>query len=118
MHYLKKYWYLVVLTVFTIGLGVVVILTSGILSQRKKVAPTVPQQEPQAAAPACTIKFTIVIPPVTPPPPTPPAICYRNCTVDADCQLTTSSSTGTATSALRCRQRPCPAGQNCIDLYQ
>jgi cell division septation protein DedD len=117
MQYLKKHWYLVIITLLTIGVAVMVLLTSGKLSQTKQVAPTVPQQEPRAAAAACTVQFTVVISTGTPPPPLPttPAICYRTCTVDTDCQ---PPSRENATTALFCRQRPCPAGQNCIDLYQ
>jgi hypothetical protein len=66
MNYLKKHWYLVVVTLLTIGLAVMVILTSGKLSQTKQVAPTVPQQQPQAAAAACTLAFNITLTTETP----------------------------------------------------
>ncbi len=75
MHYLNKHWYLVIITLLTVGLAVLVILTSGKLSQTKQVAPTVPQQEPQAASAACTVSFTVVVSADTPTTTLEPMMC-------------------------------------------
>lgn len=68
MNYLKKHWYLVVVTLLTVGLAVLVLLTSGKLSQTKQVAPTVPQGQPQATAAACQLSFNITTTTGTPTP--------------------------------------------------
>jgi len=59
MNFIKKHWYLLLVSLFTVGLGVVVYLSSQQLSQTSQVAPTVPQAQPQAAAPACDLAFNI-----------------------------------------------------------
>lgn len=74
MSFLKKYWYLVILTLVTVALGVATFLITQKLKQEAPVAPTVPQEEPKAVAPACTLTFAISIPTTTPtetPTPTP-----------------------------------------------
>ncbi len=74
MKFLKKHWYLIIVLIFTVGLGVAVFLTSQRLATTEEVAPTVPQEEPQAAATACTLTFALntgaATPTPTPPPPT------------------------------------------------
>ncbi len=59
MKFIKKHWYLILISLFTVGLGVAVFLTSQRLATTEQVAPTVPQEEPEAAAPACTLAFAI-----------------------------------------------------------
>ncbi|MEK7587322.1 MAG: hypothetical protein AAB457_00710 [Patescibacteria group bacterium] len=66
MNALKKYWHLMFISLLTIGLAVMVFLTSGKLTTTKPVAPTVPQVTPKAAAPACTLAFAIATPTPTP----------------------------------------------------
>lgn len=61
MSFLKKYWYLLLVTLVTIGIGVVAYLTSIKLQREQPVAPTVPQEEPQAVASACRMQFTLNI---------------------------------------------------------
>jgi hypothetical protein len=136
MNYLKKHWYLVVVTLLTIGLAVMVILTSGKLSQTKQVAPTVPQQAPQAAVAACTLAFNITISTPTPtgtltptptPTPTPedtstptptPTLtptptpqqqvsCNSTCTTNSDCQ------SGLVCISNFCRNPSCTDQTNC-----
>lgn len=62
MSFIRKYWYLVFITVITISLGVVTFLTSQKLKNAAPVAPTVPQAQPQAVTLACTKTLTIVFP--------------------------------------------------------
>ena len=72
MTFFKKHWYLVVVSLFTVGLGVLVYITSQQLSTTSQVAPNVPQAQPKAAAPACELAFNIAANTGTPTPtPTP-----------------------------------------------
>jgi len=74
MQYLKKHWYLILVVLFTIGLGVMVYITSQQLATTKNVAPNVAQVQPKAAAAACTLAFAINATGTTPtntPTPTP-----------------------------------------------
>lgn len=132
MNYLKKHWYLVVVTLLTIGLAVMVLVTSGKLSQTTQVAPTVPQEEPKATSPQCTLRFTITIPTGTPTPtptttetptPTPtPTVtstptptptphqevgCNSTCTTNSDCQ------SGLVCVSNACRNPSCTGQSNC-----
>ncbi len=59
MSFLKKYWYLLLVTIITVGIGVVAYLTSIKLEQRQPVAPTVPQVSPKATDINCKIVFTL-----------------------------------------------------------
>jgi len=68
MNFLKKYWYMPFVLILTTGLGVMVFLTSQKLTTAKPVAPTVPQEVPEAAVPACTLTFTLAVPTPTPTP--------------------------------------------------
>ncbi|MBI5449235.1 hypothetical protein HY948_02850 [Candidatus Gottesmanbacteria bacterium] len=68
MNTIKKYWHVLFVSLITVGLAVMVFLTSGKLTTTKPVAPTVPQATPKAAAPACTLTFTIALPTSTPTP--------------------------------------------------
>lgn len=68
MNFLKKYWYLFLVAFITIGLGVVTFLTSQQLKREEPVAPSVPQEQPEAAVPACkkTLTFAVSTPTPTP----------------------------------------------------
>lgn len=66
MNVLKRYWYYLIITVVTLGLGVVTFLTTQKLTQTKPVAPTVPQEKPKAVAPECRLTFSVVQPTATP----------------------------------------------------
>src|SRR3989344_7839901 len=68
MRLFKKYWYLILLTFATIGLGLIAYLTSQQLTELEPVAPTVPQAKPKAAEPACklTLAFAATTPTPTP----------------------------------------------------
>ncbi len=68
MSFFKKYWYLILVTVITVGIGIVAYLTSIKLGQSQPVAPTVPQVTPQAVSTACRVSFAITIPSGTPTP--------------------------------------------------
>ncbi len=60
MNFIKKYWYLLVVTIITIGIGVVAYLTSTKLEQQQSVAPTVPQVTPKAVNEAnCKLVFSL-----------------------------------------------------------
>lgn len=59
MNFFKKYWYLLIVTIITVGIGVVAYLTSTKLEQQAPVAPTVPQEAPEAVASACRLSFSI-----------------------------------------------------------
>ncbi|KKU88770.1 MAG: hypothetical protein UY16_C0002G0042 [Candidatus Gottesmanbacteria bacterium GW2011_GWA2_47_9] len=92
MNFLKKYWYMIFVLLLTVGLGVMVFLTSGKLTTTKPVAPTVPQVTPKAAEPACTLTFTIATPTPTPtatptptPTPTPNPTCGGSCGSNGQC---------------------------------
>lgn len=108
MKFIKQYWYILFILIFTVGLGVMVLLTSQKLTTTQPVAPTVPQATPKAAEPACTLTFTIATSTPTPTPtpgptatptptptpgptatptptPTPRVGCNNNCSVNADC---------------------------------
>lgn len=96
MQYLKKHWYLVIIALLTIGLAVVVIVTSGKLSQTKEVAPTVPQEEPEAAVVACTLAFNINVTETLTPTPTPtPTPTLTNTPTSTPTPVPTSTPTPT-----------------------
>lgn len=59
MSFLKKYWYLLLVTFITVGIGVVAYLTSTKLETRQPVAPTVPQVTPKATDVNCKLVFTL-----------------------------------------------------------
>jgi len=71
MLFFKKYWYLFLVALFTLGLGAMVYITSQQLATTKEVAPTVPQAEPQAVEPACKLAFAIDLGTTPTPTPTP-----------------------------------------------
>lgn len=66
MNFFKKYWYLLIVTIITIGIGVVAYLTSTKLETQQPVAPNVPQVTPHAAATACRLSFTLAVNSPTP----------------------------------------------------
>jgi hypothetical protein len=70
--FIKRYWYIILLLVVTLGLGVVTYLTSTQLAKKTPVAPNVPQVKPQAVSQACTISFTMTSGPSNTPTSTPP----------------------------------------------
>ncbi len=59
MKFIKKNWYLLLISFITLGLGVATILTSQKLKEEEAVAPTVPESTPAAATQACTLTFSI-----------------------------------------------------------
>lgn len=102
MKFVKQYWYLIILFLITVGLGIMVFLTSQQLAKKEPVT----QAPPKAAVPACTISFSLAVSPTptgTPVPtptgtpgktptntPTPtatptPAVCNSPCSVNDDC---------------------------------
>ncbi len=72
MQFLKKYWYLMLVTLITMGIGVVAYLTSIKLEQREPVAPTVPQVTPKASDVNCKLIFTLGVDNTPTPTPTVP----------------------------------------------
>lgn len=100
MNFLKKYWYLLIIATITIGLGVVVILTTQQLTKTEPVAPTVAQVKPKASEQnACTLSFdvaTLTTPTPTPTPP-PAPVCPTNKTFS---DISSSSAYYTAVTAL------------------
>ena len=67
MNFFKKYWYLLLVTFLTVGIGVVAYLTSTKLENQQSVAPTVPQVTPKAAVSACRLVFSIAVSPTPTP---------------------------------------------------
>lgn len=61
MSFLKKYWYLILVTIITGGIGVVAYLTSTKLEQPTPVAPTVPQVTPKATDVNCKLIFSLSV---------------------------------------------------------
>ena len=61
MRFLKKYWYLMLVTIITMGIGVVAYLTSTKLEQQGPVAPTVPQVTPKASDVNCKLIFSLAV---------------------------------------------------------
>jgi hypothetical protein len=60
MNFIKKYWYLLIVTIITVGIGVVAYLTSVKLEQKTSVAPNVPQVTPKAVNDTnCKLVFSI-----------------------------------------------------------
>lgn len=69
MRFFKKYWYLLIVTVITIGIGVVAYLTSTKLENQQSVAPNVPQVTPHASNnPNCKLVFSLAVDTPTPTP--------------------------------------------------
>lgn len=61
MNFFKKYWYLLLVTFLTVGIGIVAYLTSTKLENKQSVAPTVPQITPKAVNNAnCKLVFSII----------------------------------------------------------
>lgn len=103
MSFLKKYWYLLLVTFITVGIGVVAYLTSTKLEQQQPVAPTVPQVTPKATDTNCKLAFSLTV--LTPTPTTPE---------------TTNTPTPTATPGPTATPSPTPQSGNtnpeCTDL--
>ncbi len=68
MSFLKKYWYLFLVSLITAGLGIMTYLTSKKLETPEPVAPTVPQEMPKAVSEACKLTFAITTATPTPTP--------------------------------------------------
>lgn len=68
MSFIKKYWYLLLVTFLTIGIGVVAYFTSTKLENQQSVAPTVPQVTPKAVNTNCKLVFSIASNTPTPTP--------------------------------------------------
>lgn len=66
MNFFKKYWYLLIVTIITVGIGAVAYLTSTKLENQQPVAPNVPQVTPHAAATACRLSFALTVNTPTP----------------------------------------------------
>lgn len=75
MKFFKRYWYLILLTIFTIGIGGVAYYTSTQLTKTTPVAPNVAQVKPQASETTnCVLAFKLA------PTPTGPANQIPTCT--------------------------------------
>jgi hypothetical protein len=121
MRFIKKYWYFTLITIVTIGLGVVTFLTSQQLTKTTPVAPTVPQVTPKASEQNCTLTLNIASPTVTitgtitvtvtntqtPTPTTYVTGCNGTCTVNADCSNELVCTNG------NCRNASCTDKTNC-----
>jgi len=128
MSFLKKYWYFLLITVITFGLGIVTFLTSQQLTKTTPVAPNVPQVTPKAAEPACTLSFNLTTPtptsettptitntptetpqntPTNTPTPTTTVGCNSSCEVNADCN------SGLVCSDGNCRNGSCTDQTDC-----
>ncbi len=68
MNIFKKYWYLVVVALITVGLAVVTFLTSQQLKREEPIAPSVPQAKPRAVENQCRIELTFAVSTPTPTP--------------------------------------------------
>src|SRR3990167_9429093 len=116
MNFFKRYWYVLLLGIITVGLAVMVFLTSQQLSKKTPVAPTVPEVAPQAVAPACTLTFALSSPTPTPtitptsspgPSPTPISQCNAICASDSECPSNLTCSDGA------CRNSSCTDEVDC-----
>lgn len=67
MSFLKKYWYLLLVTLITAGIGVAAYITSVKLNNQQPVAPTVPQVTPHATDVNCKLVFSIEVEPTPTP---------------------------------------------------
>jgi hypothetical protein len=124
MRFVKKYWYFTIITIITLGLGVITFITSQQLTKTTPVAPTVPQVTPKAAEQACTLTLNIVSPtttltgtpgdtPTNTPTNTPTPAgelknCNGTCTVNADC------TSGLVCTNSACRNASCTDKSDCI----
>ena len=107
MKFIKKYWYFTLITIFTIGLGVVTFLTSQQLTKTTPVAPNVPQVTPKASEPACTLTFNLATPTTTVTVTPVPKGCNDSCSVNADC------TDGRVCSGGNCRNSSCTDQSDC-----
>lgn len=64
MNFFKKYWYLILVTFLTVGIGIVAYFTSTKLENQQSVAPTVPQVTPKAVnLTNCKLVFSLTTSP-------------------------------------------------------
>jgi len=63
MNFLRKNWLLILTGLLTILLAILAVLTAVRLKTIAPVAPTVPQRQPRAVAPACTLTFDLLLSP-------------------------------------------------------
>ena len=122
----KNNWYVVLISLITVGLAVLTFVTSQQLTRTSPVAPNVPQVTPKAAEPACTLSFVIATPtptnvvsgtptntptstPSNTPTPTPTSTvgCNSTCTVNSDCN------NGLVCVASSCRNQSCTDSTSC-----
>ena len=109
MQFLKKYWYLLIITVITVALGVITFITSQQLTKTTPVAPNVPQEAPRASTAACTLTFSLAVTtPTNTPTPTPKASCNNGCSENTDC------ADGLICSGNTCRNASCTEKTNCV----
>lgn len=116
MAIIKKYWYVILLLLGTLGLGIATVYISIQLQNRSSIT----TDNSRAASPACTLTFTILqdSPTTTPPPtntplptnsPTPvPASCNQTCNSVADC------SSGLTCYQGFCRAPSCVTQSSCV----
>jgi len=109
MNFIKKYWYMMLVTIITVGIGVVAYLTSTKLEQQTPVAPTVPQVTPKASDINCKLVFSIGVDNTPTPTVTPTGTPGP-----------TSTPTPTATPGPTSTPTPTPVANNtnpvCVDL--
>ncbi|MFC1626737.1 hypothetical protein ACFL1P_00870 [Patescibacteria group bacterium] len=114
MKFIKKYWYISLLTIGTIGLGVITLLTSMRLQQTKPL-----QEAPHASTVACTLEFTVDelsdcsltfnLDVTATPTPTPgPQQCNGDCGSNIDCEAGYVCETGS------CRNPSCVDAEDCV----
>lgn len=117
MSFLKKYWYLMLVTIITVGIGVVAYLTSTKLEQQQPVAPTVPQVTPKATDINCKLIFSLDVDNTPTPSPTPTGGITPTLTPTDGI---TPSPTPTGTSGPTPTPSPTPVANNtqpvCVEL--
>jgi len=111
MNFLKKYWYLMLVTILTAGIGVVAYLTSTKLEQQSPVAPTVPQVTPKATDVSCKLIFSLGVDNTPTPTPTPVL-------TDTPTPTPTAGPSETPTPTITPTPTPIPGNTNpeCVDL--
>ena len=107
MKFLKKYWYFIIITLVTAGLGAMTFITSQQLTKKTPVAPNVAQEKPKAAVAACTL--TIVLATTGSPTPT---------LTGSPSPTPTSTPTGTLTSTPTNTPTPTAITSQALRLHQ
>lgn len=109
MALIKKYWYLIVLILATVSMGIMVLITSRQLSGRQSVT----EGPSQAVVPACTLTFPLVLKPTNTPTGTPvntptgtptdtptPTLTPTNTPTNTPTETPTNTPTGTPQATL------------------